>query len=297
MPDIYDCVIVGGGPAGLTAATYLGRFCRRALVVDRGNSRARLIPMSHNHPGFLGISGADLLSRMRTQAESYGAELIQDEVMSIEQMQVGTFKVQLKQGEFLAHAVLIACGLADRRPSIAGLNDLEAAGLVRYCPICDGYEARNRRIAVIGGINDAVPKARFLRTFSKSVSVLPLRCRKDDHDRETGDPGLEFLSAPLSLQLAGEVVRVGFDGGTTREFDCIYVAHGCDVHSTLARHLGAACDPIGTIRVDDKQQSTVAGLYAAGDVVSDLHQICVAEAHAAIAATAIHRSLPLELAR
>ena len=292
MHEVHDCIIVGGGPAGLTAATYLGRFCRKPLVIDRGDSRARLIPMSHNHPGFLGISGADLLSRMQDQAKSYGARLLRGEVTTIDRRQDGIFALQLQGGELHARAVLIASGLTDRRPAIPGLEDVEASGLVRYCPICDGYEFRNRRIAVLGGLHDAAPKARFLRTFSRSISILPLGSPSIDHEGESARLGIDVLPSPLNMQLEGETATIGLSDGSRPEFDCIYVACGCDVHSTLARSLGIACDPAGTIKVDDKQQSTVEGLYAAGDVVSDLHQICVAEAHAAIAASAIHRSLP-----
>jgi thioredoxin reductase (NADPH) len=206
------------------------------------------------------------------------------------------FKLQLGELRVVGHTVLLASGLTDTRPSLAGLETAEAAGLVRYCPICDGYEARDKAIAVIGRIDEALPKARFLRTFSQSVSILALEGPSNSSEKEVADLGVSILNAPVSVRPGSNRATVCFAEQPPLDFDFIYIACGCDVHSTIASHLGIRCSPAGTIKVDDKQLSSVDGLYAAGDVVSDLHQICVAEAHAAIAATAIHRSLPLNLA-
>jgi thioredoxin reductase (NADPH) len=288
MSDSYDCIIIGGGPAGLTAAVYLARYNRRAVIFDRGASRARLIPMSHNHPAFIGISGDELLQRLRRQAKFYGVGIEPTEVSKIEKRDNG-FAVVLDRAEVNAATVLLATGLTDRKPQLAGIDAAEAAGLVRYCPVCDGYEARDRAVVVIGRVEDALPKARFLRSFTARIAIAPL---DQAMPAAALDCGIELLAAPCSVALAAERLVLAFADGSQRAVDCIYAACGCDVHSRLAVGLGADCDSAGTIKVDDRQQSSVAGLFAAGDVVSDLHQICIAEAHAAVAATAIHKLLP-----
>src|SRR3954451_7612394 len=164
----WDCLVVGGGPAGLTAAIYLARYLRRVLVVDAGQSRARFIPSSHNHPGFAaGISGPDLLARLRDQAERYGVACKRGKVERLERR--GSAFVAAVAGEqIVAGRVLLATGLTDVSPRLPDLEEAVALALVRYCPICDGFEAVDKRIAVVGAPATALRKAEFLRTYSKS---------------------------------------------------------------------------------------------------------------------------------
>jgi len=284
----WDCIIVGGGPAGLTAATYLARYRRKVVVFDTGDSRAAQIPESHNHPGFTGIAGPDLLKRLRKQAQTYNVVFRKAKVETL-RVTDGTFVAKTSDGEIEAPRVLIATGLTDKTVELPGLEDAVARALVRYCPICDGYEATDKHIAVYGPIDAALGKAKFLRTYSSSVTVLPL---PDDKPAAAGD-GIDIArSPPKSFRQTKTGMAITLANGETCEFDVLYPVLGCEVHSDLARALGARCNDIGLIEVNDKQQSSVEGLYAAGDVVSDLHQLSVAEGHGAIAATAIHNSLP-----
>jgi thioredoxin reductase (NADPH) len=284
----WDCIIVGGGPAGLTAATYLARYRRKVMVFDTGDSRAAQIPESHNHPGFTGIAGPELLTRLRKQAQSYDVAFRKDKVESLRKTG-DRFTANTTDGEIEAPRVLIATGITDKTVKLPGLEDAVARALVRYCPICDGYEATDKHIAVYGPIDAALGKAKFLRTYSRSVTVLPMR---GDKHIEVGD-GINIApSAPKSFRQTKTGMAITLTNGETCEFDVLYPVLGCEVHSDLVRSLGARCNDTGQIEVNDKQQSSVEGLYAAGDVVSDLHQLSVAEGHAAIAATAIHNSLP-----
>jgi thioredoxin reductase (NADPH) len=134
---MLDCIVVGAGPAGLTAAIYLGRFRRRFRLVESGASRAARIPLSRNHPGFPdGVRGRDLLARMRRQAELYGAEIVSGHVQDIEPVEGG---FRLVAGEELrARTVLLATGVADVEPAIPGVEAAVASGLVRICPVSDG---------------------------------------------------------------------------------------------------------------------------------------------------------------
>jgi thioredoxin reductase (NADPH) len=289
---IVDCLIVGGGPAGLTAALYLARFRRRTIVMDAGKSRASSIPRSHNHPGFVnGVTGDELLGTMRTQATKYGASLIDGSVHSIECTDA-TFKSQTTGGLIISSRVLLATGISDKCPPI-DIGGGHAADRVRYCPVCDGFEWLDRRIGVLGPPDEAAGKADFLRVYSPSVTLVPT----EDVIPRVPEPK-EFELAPAKAErivATSDGVSVHLPNDQTLQFDVLYPAMGCQAHSELATRLGAKADSVGCLTVDSKQQTTVKGLYAAGDVVSDLHQLVIAEAHGAIAATAIHNSLPLNL--
>jgi len=145
-----DCLVIGAGPAGLTAATYLARFRRRVLAIDSGASRASWIPVSHNVPGFpLGVGGPELLARMRAQAAQYGAELRTGEVTALEALPGGGFLARADGSSIHAERVLLATGGLDIEPELPGIRDAVRQGLVRYCPICDAYEIVGQRVALI----------------------------------------------------------------------------------------------------------------------------------------------------
>jgi thioredoxin reductase (NADPH) len=293
--DVWDCLIIGGGPAGLTAATYLARYRRRVLVVDSGRSRAAKIPETHNHPGFKGISGEALLAVLASQARRYGASIEHGEITSL---QAGKELFEAAgSGRYVARRLLMASGLTDHAPSFPGLQMAVANAQVRYCPICDGYEAMDQRIAILGDGEAALHKAQFLRTYTRHVSIIPMsssmqRASTSNSQSASGDHIAILPGPPTSIDRARDGVVVELSDGERIKFDALYPAMGCHVHSDLAKHLGAAVGNQGCLLVDGEQATTIAGIFAAGDVVSDLHQIAVAEGHAAIAATAIHKSLP-----
>jgi thioredoxin reductase (NADPH) len=188
----------------------------------------------------------------------------------------------------------MATGLVDIRPHIEGLSSEAEGSLVRYCPVCDGYEAAGKDVCVFGPADAAYGKALFLRTFSKSVTLLtPDGCYPDAISNELAAAGIRLPSDKLDFlrQEAGRIVAHLKDGSEFT-FDLLYPFLGCDVRSDLAVGLGARHTKVGCLVVDDHLQTTVPGLYAVGDVVSDLHQIAVASGHAAIAATHIHNRLP-----
>lgn len=300
MAKTYDCLIVGGGPAGLTAAIYLARYRRKVIVIDAGQSRAAWIPTSHNYPGFeAGIGGRDLLARLAEQADQYGAELRRGEVTKIEKD--GDVFVATAEGkEACAKRVLIATGIVDEAPLMPGLKDAVYEGALRFCPICDGYEAQGESIAVLGHVETAWRKAIFLRTYSKDVTLLCI----DDPGNITYECRQELTNAKVNfpheravdVDRSGEKIAVLLESGERRTFDVLYPALGCEVRSQLALDLGAKATGNGNLLVDDCQLTSVKGLYAAGDVVSDLHQISVGLGHAAIAATKIHNELERNLA-
>src|SRR3954470_12247861 len=169
---MIDCLVIGGGPAGLLAATYLGRYRRRTCVIDAGDSRAALIPASHNYPGLAGIHGEQLLQRLRDQAQRYEADVVTDRVTTLRKEGDAFTASCASRREIQSAFVIIATGLVDRCPAIAGQNSFRHGTAVRFCPICDAFEAMDRRIGVIGDVQSGGKKAIFLRTYSKDVTLF-----------------------------------------------------------------------------------------------------------------------------
>jgi thioredoxin reductase (NADPH) len=290
-----DGLIVGGGPAGLTCAIYLARYRRTVVVVDSSESRASLIPETHNYPGFAdGISGRKLLDALTAQARSYGVTIIPDRVMELQADQRG-FRALCSLGTMTAKRVVLASGLIDRNLASLGLQEAVDDGLVRYCPICDGFEACDLRIGVLGNPEYAGMKALFLRTYSRHVTLVPVNDNacSEQLSRELSDAGVRVLDARLQgFRRQDKQMVASLNDGTREVFDVIYPVLGAEVRSELGKNLGARHNDVGCIEVDSHQRTSVKGLYAIGDVVSDLHQIVVATGHAAVAATDIHNDLP-----
>ena len=290
---LLDCIVIGAGPAGLTAATYLERYHRDIVVLDAGASRARWIPTTHNCPGFpFGVGGVQLLEKLRTQACTYGATIVSVRVDKLEREDHG-FVAHAGERHWRARCVLLATGIVDSMPPVDDLEDAIAQGVVRLCAICDGYEASDERIGVYGPLDSALRHALFLRTFSRQVSVIlsqPGVAGRNDLAAARA-ARVKLLPVARTLQREGKSCRVSFAQHDDVVFDTIYPVLGEVVQSELATALGARAED-GALRVDDTQQTSVDGLYAIGDVVLGLNQISVAVGHAAIAATAIHNRLP-----
>jgi thioredoxin reductase (NADPH) len=289
------CLIVGAGPAGLTAAIYLARYRRNVALVDAGESRAALIPETHNYPGFAhGIAGPELLAALKQQAASYGIVTTQARIVRLS-IEGSGFRASWNGGNLRAPRVILATGLIDKAPDVPDLRGATDRGLVRYCPICDGYEATDKRIAVLGNADDACKKAIFLRTYSKDVTLLTAdgKPASDGSLKALAEAGIAAPGPMVAgIEPARHCVHVLLEDGSRLTFDTIYPELGCKVRSELATELGARRNDVGCLRVDEHQRTSVEGLYAIGDVVSDLHQIAVGTGHAAAAATHIHNSLP-----
>ena len=294
-----DCAVIGAGPAGLTAATYLARFRRNVRVFDDGQSRARYIPVSHNCPGFpFGVSGIDLLGKMREQALCYGADLVDTRVDRLERAD-GGFVIGAGATTCVARTVLLASGIRDRLPALAQIERGIDDAVVRICAICDGYEARDDRIAVYGPAATVLQHACFLRTFSRRVTAVLSAPGLPDAaaSLRARELGVRLLAVPEHIDLtqdsAQRIVACRIIWSEREEiFDTLYPVLGAEPKATLARALGARCDGNDELLVDAHMQTSIDGLYAAGDVVSALNQISVATGQAAVAATAIHNRLP-----
>lgn len=293
---LLDCLVVGGGPAGLTAGVYLARYRRRLLLVDAGGSRLAWIPRSRNVPGYPdGIEGRELLARLRDHARQYDVPTQQGRVERLSGGD-GAFEAVVDGQTLRARKVLLATGAQDVVPDLPGADAGLAAGNVRYCPICDGFETQRQRVAVLGRDIHGLRESLFVAGFDNQVTWLSMGTQEsvppEPMARLRQRGVLIADQVPLHIRCRpGEGVEVEMVDGRRLTFDVLYPALGLEHASGLATELGAQVQPDGQLVVDDHLQTTVPGLYAAGDVAAGLNQIAVAYGHAAIAATAIHNAL------
>ena len=294
--DALDCLIVGGGPAGLTAAIYLARYHLRTVIVNAGKGRASQIPQTHNHAGFPdGISGAELLQRMATQAVKYGADLVGERALELTRLDNG-FLVRTDASEFVAKSVLIATGVTNRTPDIDDALHAEALqlGRIRYCPVCDGFEITGMNVGVLGCGAPAMKEADFLRSFTEHVTIIATSADDgfDDVQRiHLSNIGVHVVAGPAhNFKLERDGISLVCSAGQLC-FDSIYPALGSIVHSELAVAMGANVTADGCIKVDAHQRTNVPFVYAAGDIVIGLDQISHAMGQAGVAATSIRNDL------
>ena len=291
-----DVIIVGGGPAGLTAALYMARFRRDVLVIDGGDSRAAWIPTTHNHPGFPdGVAGLALLDLQREHALRYGAKIRPGLVETLAIADDG-FLLTIDGETLEAATVLLACGVEDNTPDLPGVDEAVRRTLLRICPICDGFEVTDQRVGVIGHGPLGAREALFLRTYTDHLTLIHVAtpdALPAAEREQLAQAGVKVIEASIdSVELQPERPRaLCFSGAGRMEFDALYSALGVTPRTGLALAAGARHDDQGRLVVDDHQQTSIAGLYAAGDMVRGLNQITTAQGEAAIAATAMHNRL------
>lgn len=306
--QVYDTLIVGGGPGGLTAAIYLRRFTRKVAVVDKGNSRLRLIPVSHNYPGFPeGVPGHVLLANLTVQLERYGGAVMSGEIADLRiegGLFVGDYVAEATEEapdpetvQIRAHTVLLATGVADAGLPIESWREAIAFGSLRLCPVCDGFDVMDKRIAVATAETNPVGHALFMRTFSEDVTLFERGSPSmlDETARQhLAAAGVRLVESPLlSVTLDASMKPVMHtEDGEEHPADVFYPMLGEKARSGLAANLGAQTAHCDKLVVDEHFATSVPGLYAIGDVVVGLNQIAVATGGAARAAVRIHNQLP-----
>ena len=289
-----DCLIVGAGPAGLTAAIYLARFHREVIVADGGSSRASLIPVSHNYPGFPeGINGMDLVARLREQTATYGVKIIAGLVTQLDK-QRDLFESTLNGEVIFSKSLLLATGVQDEHPQIEEWSEAISKGILRLCPICDGYDVTDQNIGLISTAVCSSAHSLFLRTYSKNVTLFcsPSPTGLMDEIKQQ----LDYANINVSDEIVASISVTGkptikTESGKELVFDTLYIMLGEARGIGLIEKMGALCNPSGQLILNEHQQTSIDGLYAAGDVVNSLHQVSVAIGNAAIAATDIHNKL------
>ena len=273
------------------------------MIVDKGHSRLSLIPVTHNYGGFPdGIPGHQLQERLRDQLARYDTDVVAGEVTRLALAQAGEsaagFVADFNNIQVMARMVLLATGVADAGLPIDNWRDAVRCGAVRLCPVCDGYDVIDKKIAVITSPGNPVGHAVFMRTFSADVTLFE---REDSVPLDAEQriclqqAGVRYVQAPVKGVGMTERMTpmLHTADGADHHFDVLYPMLGEAARSELATALGAQTEPdCGELLVDGYQRTSVPGLYAVGDVVKGLNQISVAMGQGAVAATNIHASLP-----
>lgn len=295
---MWDCIIVGAGPAGLAAALYMGRYRRKVLVVHDGQARALRIPKTHNVPGFPdGISGKELIDRMTAHAHEFGAKFAEANVAEVS-MNGSQFVLRSNDGRrWHSRALILATGIVLNQVAIEHDRHEQAIadGILRYCPICDAYEHIDKAIGVIGCDSQGAAEAMFLRRYSSDITLVPNRYA----DLAPEDlcvlqaAGIKVVERPLaSLDPHSAHMDVYLkDSHRPLSFDVVYPALGSQPRTELAEALGVHTDEKGNVAASAPFATATAGLFCAGDIVEGLDQISVAMGHGAIASTKAHNWL------
>ena len=299
---ILDCLIIGGGPAGLTAAIYLARFHLDILVVDGGKSRTSWIPCSATSPGFPTELGAPrCYSGCATKLVDMGRRSIPSSSPRSSAIRIAACSPP--RGDQAVRRPAPSSwlpGVTNRKPPMDEdlHDDALSRGLVRYCPICDGYEVTDKKIGVIGSDSHGVAEALFIRSFTADVTLIApdkaLQLKAEDYEKLRA-AGIECVDGPAQAVAIPDGCIIGLgpsDGHYT--FDSIYPALGSDTHTQLAEMVKAEFSNEACIKVDSHQRTSVPGLYAAGDVVIGLDQISHAMGEGGVAATTIRNDLARE---
>lgn len=300
--DLFDALVVGGGPAGLSAAIYLARWCRSVAVVncDRAG-RSDWPQVNHNYLGFPdGVSARELVDLGRTQAEGYGARFYDAEVAYVSQADHdGVFKIEAPDLTLRARGVLLATGVNDRWVTFPGFEAFVGRS-IHWCIVCDGYEMRGQRVLVVG--NDehtaemAIQMLRFteevtLVTNDGSLGVPPDVVERLDEHRIRLIIG-RIAGATARPKAPGMLASVRLENGDEIATDHLFSVQGSEPNTALARALGVALCPDGSIRVDADGQTGVPGVFAAGDAArAHAHQIVTAAHEGAAAANALNHYL------
>src|SRR5215217_6612543 len=297
--DLYDCIVIGAGPAGLSASLFLARYLRRTLTFHHNSPRNEYAHGVHGFLGHHGIRPDELLARGRDEVTSHGGLIIEASVTSVEKLSHQHFRV-FAGGEgtqvFEAQRLLLATGLRDLTPDCPGFREFYGSS-VHHCPDCDGYEVRDKRVAVLAHDQNAAAFAAKLLTWTKRLTLLT-----DKNEIATADRAkLADLDVAVRTEAvvalegdkgARQLKRVLFAEGERLECDALFFSLGTELATDFHDKLGCRMDPdCGLLWVDKTQQTSIDGVYAAGDITPNSQLAVVAAAEGAMAAIHIHRSL------
>jgi thioredoxin reductase (NADPH) len=272
---MYDIIIIGAGPAGISAGIYAKRAGAKVLILYYGETNLDKAEKIDNYYGFIdGISGKELYENGIKQAKKLEIELVNDEVINIEKNE--QFIVKTSQNEYNSKSVIIATGNKKLRPNIKGIREFEGKG-VSYCAICDGFFFRNKNVVVIGNGKYAENEANDLKKIAKNVTILT--------NAENSNIDFDFkVNEKKIKQIKGNerVEQIEFEDGSIIEVEGVFIALGEASGVDFARKIGLALNG-DSIIVNEKMQTNLEGLYACGNVTGGLLQICKSVYEGAVA--------------
>jgi thioredoxin reductase len=293
---MYDVIIVGGGPAGLSAATILGRCRRRVLLCDDGHYRNDASRALHGYLTRDGVHPAELRRIGREQLSRYEIEIRNVRVAQAQALE-GRFELTLEDGNLLlCRRLLLATGVVDKVPEVEGMDRFFGNG-VFHCPYCDGWEVRDRPLAAYGVGRSGAGLALSLRTWSADVTLLtdgPARLAATELDRLTRHRISVRSQKITRLEGSESLEQIVFRDGSTLAVRAIFLNAGQTQRCDLASGLGCIFNRRGTVRTGELEKTNIPGLYVAGDASRDVQLAVVAAAEGAKAAIAINTSLQQE---
>jgi len=299
---MYDLIIIGGGPAGLTAGLYAGRFRLKTLLLEKMSLGGQVIltPSIENFPGFVGsISTEELISSMHKQIEELGVEVKTDEATKI--VCNSEFKIEGRESEYRAKAVIIATGARPKRLGVPAEERLIGRG-ISYCGTCDGPLFKNKDIVVIGGGDKAIEEAIFLSGYAKKVTIIhrrqSLRAAKILEERIQQNSKVNFILDTVVEEIIGkdkvEGVRIkNLKTGLADSISCqgVFVFVGIEPNTAFVKNQ-LNIDEAGFIMADQDMRTSREGIFACGDCCKKgLYQVITACAEGAQAADSVHKYL------
>jgi thioredoxin reductase len=296
MSDLYDCIVIGAGPAGLSASLFLARYLRKTITFHHNSPRNEYAHGIHGFLGHHGISPAELLARGRDEVTNHGGLIVEACVDAVEKVAPEHFRVQAGTKTFAARRLLLATGLRDSTPDCPGFREFYGLS-VHHCPDCDGYEVKDKRVAVLAPNDNSTAFAANFLTWTKQVTLLTDEHEISEDDRaKLADLGIpvrtEAVVALDGDKSTGQLRRVLFAEGEPLECDALFFNLGTQLASNFHETLGCRVDPeSGLVWVDRTRQTSVENVYAAGDITPNSQLAVVAAAEGAMAAIHIHRSL------
>ncbi|MDQ4141957.1 MAG: NAD(P)/FAD-dependent oxidoreductase [Bacteroidota bacterium] len=294
---MYDVIIVGGGPAGTSAAMLLGRCMRKVLLFDSGLGRNR---WSNAMNGFIsrdGYNPVEFIKLAREELTKYNIE-VKNKVVKNVQRAENYFEVTDQDDRcYLARKVLLATGVKDRVPKIPGIEEKYGKS-VHHCPYCDGWESRNKALGAYGKGRDAVGLSLSLKTWSSDVTLYTdgtRRLRREDNALLEAN-GINVCTAPIE-RLEGEgsnLSEIVLQGGSRLKCESLFFSTGSDQQCDLAVNLGCDFTSKGVVKTYQNQQTNIPGLYVAGDAAREMQLVIVAASEGTKAGVMINKELQEE---
>ena len=268
---IYDVIIIGAGPAGISAGLYTQRANKKTLIIYNEKSSLEKANKIENYYGFPnGISGKELYQNGIMQAKNLGIELKKEEVIKIEKIKE-TFEVNTSNRKYISRNVILATGNKKNTPDIKGIKELEGKG-ISYCAICDGFFYRGKDVAVLGSGDYAISEVNDLLNVANKITILTNKKKVPDFRAENVKVETRGV---IAVKGENQLESIELEDGTKVEVDGLFIAQGVAGSTDFARKLGALVKD-NKIVVNDKMETTIQGLYACGDCVGSIYQIAKA---------------------